>query len=450
MVAAPPEVITGRLMSGAGAAPMLDASASFTAAAAAYEAAADRLEAHLAWLMNAWQSPTALAVLAAVTRYVAWLRVTQAQLVASAGRTADQAAAFTTAYTTMAQMAEIIDNRVTTAVLYATNFLGVNTIPIGVREGQYVGMTIQDIVVQETYLAATIANTAFESFLPAIPIVVGAPVLPPVIDQAVVAADRAGDTLMLAASKAESAAQLMSQMMGQGVSAAVMGGLLSKAGVQQADPHDALDRYRDAQSQQQQQQSATDKMGKQLMQQVPQQLAQGVSQAAQIPQQAVQLLTQPLQQATQQAQQFGSQIGQLMSQVAPEHRVDSPGFFDTQPSSPTLDRLAGSNIGAPALTAAIRVPTLGGLSAASTGFRFPSGWDSALPTTPASASPVGLAARPLGAGMAPLHALHRPQEEEEEKVTRAAPELVPVWGAEPPELQTVSAGELVSERQEAV
>lgn len=425
---------------------MLDASASFTAAAAAYEAAADRLEAHLAWLMNAWQSPTALAVLGAVTRYVVWLRVVQVQLVASAARTADQAAAFATAYATMAQMVEIIDNRVTTAILHATNFLGINTIPIGVREGQYVEMTIQDITVQETYLAASMANTAFEAFVPAVPIVVGMPVVPPVIEQAVVAAERAGDTLMLAAAKAESAAQLLAQTFGQGVSAGTAIGTWAKGGAQQADPRDALDRYRDAESQQQ---NVTDKMGKQLMQQVPQQLAQGMSQAAQIPQQAMQLVTQPLQQVGQQVQQFGSQIGNLMSQVKPEHRVDSPGFFDTQPSSPTLDRLAGSNVGIPAMTAAVRVPTLGGLSAASTGFRFPSGWDSAPPLSAVGESP--LTGRPMASGMAPLHAVHRRGDDEEEAhVTRPTPELVPVWGTEPLELQTVSAGELVEQRQEAV
>lgn len=442
MVAAPPEVITGRLMSGAGAGPMLDASASFTAAAAAYEAAADRLEAHLAWLMNAWQSPTALAVLSAVTRYVVWLRVVQVQLVASAARTADQAAAFATAYATMAQMVEIIDNRVTTAILHATNFLGINTIPIGVREGQYVEMTIQDIAVQETYLAASMANTTFEAFVPAVPIVVGMPVLPPVIEQAVVAAERAGDTLMLAAAKAESTAQLMAQTFGQGASVGTAAAQWARGAAQQADPRDALDRYRDAQSRQQ---NMADKMGNQLMQQVPQQLAQGVSQAAQIPQQAMQLVTQPLQQV----QQFGSQIGNLMSQVSPEHRVDSPGFFDTQPSSPTLDRLAGSNIGVPAMTAAVRVPSLGGLSAASTGFRFPSGWDGALPASAVGESPM--TGRPLTSGMTPLHALHnRGDDEEEAKVTRPTPELVPVWGTEPLELQTVSAGELVEQRQEAV
>ena len=46
----PPEVITGRLMSGAGAGPMLAASAQYTAAAAAYEASADRLMAQMIYL----------------------------------------------------------------------------------------------------------------------------------------------------------------------------------------------------------------------------------------------------------------------------------------------------------------------------------------------------------------------------------------------------------------
>ncbi|GAB3030317.1 PPE family protein [Mycobacterium bourgelatii] len=442
MVVAPPEVITGRLMSGAGAGPMLAASASFGAAAAAYEAASDRLEAHLAWLMNAWQSPAALALLGAVTRFIVWLRVVEAQLIASAARTADQAAAFTTAYATMAQMAEIVENRVTTAVLIGTNFLGINTIPIGIREGQYLEMTIQDITVQETYLAASMANTTFEAFVPAVPIVVGMPVLPPVIEQAVVAAERAGDTLMLAAAKAESTAQLMAQTFGQGVSAGTTAGLWAKGALQQADPRDALDRYRDAEARQQ---NLAEKFGKQLVQQAPQQVAQGVSQAAQIPGQAMQFVTQPVQQV----QQFGSQIGNLLSQVKPEHRVENPGFFDTQPSSPTLDRLAGSNVGPAAMTAAVRVPNLGGLSAASTGFRFPSGWDGAPPPAPPVEAPA--TGRPSASGMTPLSALqHRRDDEEDTHVTRPTPELVPVWSTEPPELQTVSAGELVEQRQEAI
>ena len=55
---------------------------------------------------------------------------------------------FAEAYTTMAQMAEIVENRVTTATLHATNFLGFNTIPIGIKEGQYLEMWMRDVAVQ--------------------------------------------------------------------------------------------------------------------------------------------------------------------------------------------------------------------------------------------------------------------------------------------------------------
>jgi hypothetical protein len=82
--------------------------------------------------------------------------------------------------------------------------------------------------------------------------------------------------------------------------------------------------------------------------------------------------------ADQVGRQFRSQLSSLMNQVAPEHRLDSVGFFDTQPTSPTLERLAG-NSGTPGHTAALRVAGMAGLSGASTGFRFPKEWDIAVP-----------------------------------------------------------------------
>ncbi|MFV8141933.1 PPE family protein [Mycolicibacterium senegalense] len=443
MVFAPPEVITGRLMSGAGAAPMTAAAGSFTAAAAAYEAAADRLLAHLMTLQGAWQSPTMETLAAAVARFIGWLRVTQVQLTTAAARTADQALAFTTAYATMAQMPEIIDNRVTTGVLHATNFLGMNTIPIGVREGQYLAMTLQDVMVQETYLATSIANTTFEPFVTPTPIAVAPPVVPPLIDQATMGAARAGDTLMLAAAKLESSAHMLQQALGQGVALGVMSGINARTGAEQADARDALDRYRDGQSQQ----DTANQMGNQLIQQIPQQIAQGASQAGQIPQQ-LQQVTQPLQQGMQQmTQQFSSQMSNLMNQVKPELRLDNPGFFDTQPSSPTLDRLAGG-MGMPALTAALRVPSFSGLSSASTGFRFPSGWDDVVPAAPPASTPGSPVAGGRPMGMGPLNALRRRGEDDEEKVKRPTPELIPVWGAAPEEQDTVSPGQLVGELQD--
>ncbi len=448
----PPEVITGRLMSGAGAAPMLAASAQYTAAAVAYEASADRLMAQMVYLSSNWQGTTAQALQRTTARHLAWMRVLQAQLVLAASRTAAQAAAFSTAYTSMAQMPEIVENRVTTAVLHATNFLGVNTIPIAIREAQYQAMWAQDVAVQSAYFAATVANTTFEPFMPAMPMA-GFTSFPPLITQAINSAMAAGDTVRLAADNAAAMAGILKGKLGQAMGHAVDAGIQAKAGAKQAEAQAAVARYREhqlEQATQPAQQQAADQMTQQLIQQLPQQAAQMGQQVAQLPQQAAQQITQ----VGQQVSQFGSQIGSLMNQVAPEYRLDNPGFFDTHPSSTTLDRLAGGGAGAAPMTALMRVPSLGGLSGLSTGFRFPAGWEGASlapvvpPPPPAGAPPLPAAGRGMG-GM-PLHAARRRGEDEESvKIKRPDTELTPLWGDVPEEPDTVSPAALAHQLQGA-
>lgn len=101
---------------------------------------------------------------------------------------------------------------------------------------------------------------------------------------------------------------------------------------------------------------------------------------------------QTLQPTEQGCREFRSQLSSLMNHVAREHRLDSVGFFDTQPTSPTLDRLAGGD-GAPGYTAALRVAGMAGLSGAATGFRFPKRWDNAAPAAGSGqdGTPAGLA-----------------------------------------------------------
>lgn len=448
----PPEVITGRLMSGAGAGPMLAASAQYTAAAVAFEVSADRLMAQMIYLGSNWQGTTAQALQRTTARHLAWMRVLQTQLVLAASRTAAQAAAFTTAYTTMAQMPEIVENRVTTAVLHATNFLGVNTIPIAVREGQYQAMWAQDVAVQSAYFAATVANTTFEPFMPAMPMA-GFTSFPPLITQAINSAMAAGDSVRLAADSAAAMAGILKGKLGQVMGNAVDAGIQAKAGAKQAEAQAAVARYREHQLEQATQpgkQQAADQMTQQLIQQLPQQAAQMGQQVAQLPQQAAQQVTQ----IGQQAGQFGSQIGNLMGQVAPEYRLDNPGFFDTHPSSSTLDRLAGGGGAAP-MTALMRVPTLGGLSGMSSGFRFPAGWDGAAllapVTPPPPAVPPGVPG-PAGRGMSgmPLHAARRRGEDDESvSIKRPDTELTPLWGEVDNEPDTVSPAALAHQLQEA-
>ncbi|MEU0497954.1 PPE domain-containing protein [Mycobacterium sp. NPDC006124] len=433
----PPEVITGRLMSGAGAAPMTAASAEFVAAATAYEISIDRLTAMMAYLSASWQGPAAQAMQATVMRFIIVNRLLQAQIITSGARTAAQAAAFTEAYTTMAQMVEIVENRVTTATLHATNFLGMNTIPIGIKEGQYQGLWMRDIMVQTNYLAQTVANTSYDPFAKLPPLSMPTS-FPSVINQAIAAAMAATDRVRLQAGKAQNIASVLKSKLGIGMSQAE--GMVQRMGqgAQKAETQAAVDRFREGNVQRQ----AENQMAQQLIQQIPQQAAQAGQQVMQVPQQAAQ-------QAQQIGQQFGSQIGNLMNQVSPEHRLDNPGFFDTQPSSTTLDRLSGST-GGSGLAAAIRVPNLAGLSGASTGFRFPSGWDGAMPGSappqaPAAPSGGGSAMRP-GSGM-PMHGARRRDEEKAATVKRPDTELIPMWGHVPEDEETVTAGALVAGRE---
>jgi PPE-repeat protein len=450
----PPEVITGRLMSGAGPGPMLAASAQYAAAAAAYEASADRLMAQMGFLAANWRGTTATALQATVSTQLAWIRVLQTQLVLAAARTAEQAAAFSTAYATMAQMPRINENRVTTATLHATNFLGINTPAIALREAEYAAMWTQDVAVQSTYWAATVANTTFEPFVPAPPMA-GFTTFPPVITQALSAAVASADKVRLAAINASSTAAVLKGQAGMAAGVGATAAIQAQGRARQAEAQAAVARHRENQIEQaaDPKHQAAEQMSQQLIQQLPQQAAQMGQQVTQLPQQAVQ-------QVQQLGQQFGSQIGQLMSQVAPEFRLDNPGFFDTHASSSTLDGLAsggfgGAGLGSAAMpaTSLARVPNLAGLSGVSTGFRFPSGWDgsslaSALTPPPAPGAGMPPAARGMGGGM-PLHPARRDDDDEPGTIRRPDTELAPLWGEVVEDPSTTTAGELVQHLHEA-
>lgn len=445
-------------MSGAGAGPMLAASAQYAAAAAAYEVAADRLMAQMTYLAANWHGLTASSVQSTVATQLTWMRTLQTQLVLAAARTAEQAAAFSTAYASMAPMPRIVENRVTTATLHATNFLGLNTPAIALKEGEYAGFWAQDVAVQSAYWAATVANTTFEPFVPAPPMA-GIASFPPVITQALGAAEAAVDKVRMAAINASATAGVLKGRVGM---AAAMGGdaaLHGQARARQAEAEAALARHRGSQVDQAiNPEQQAQQLSQQLIQQIPQQAAQMGQQVTQLPQQAFQQAQQLGQQI---GQQFGSQISQLMSQVAPEFRLDNPGFFDTNPTSATLDQLASADgAGAPGLAAAMpptgltRVPNLGGLSGVATGFRFPAGWDgSALAsavTPPPPAPGVGMPpARGMGGGGMPLHPLRRGEDGERGTITRPDTELAPLWGEIVDDPDTTTAGELVQNFHEA-
>ena len=171
--ALPPEVNTARLMAGAGIEPMYQAAAGWEALAISLETQAEELAASLVALQGSWQGAGSERAVQATTPMVAWLRSTALQAQKRAMQAIAQAKAYTTAMVTTPPLPEIEMNHVTNATLNATNFLGVNTVPIGVNEFDYfVRMWNQAAGAMEGYQAETTMNTVFEPIPPMTPIVV--------------------------------------------------------------------------------------------------------------------------------------------------------------------------------------------------------------------------------------------------------------------------------------
>jgi PPE-repeat protein len=161
--AMPPELNTARLMAGAGPAPMLAAAMGWEALATALDAQAVELAARLSSLGEAWTGGGSERALAAATPMIAWLQTAAQQAQLRATQATAQAAAYTQALATTPTLIEIATNHITTAILMATNFLGINTMPIGFNEMDYfVRMWTQAAVAMDIYEAETTANTLFE------------------------------------------------------------------------------------------------------------------------------------------------------------------------------------------------------------------------------------------------------------------------------------------------
>ncbi|MCV7066919.1 PPE family protein, partial [Mycolicibacterium farcinogenes] len=171
--ALPPEVNTARLMCGAGPAPMLQAAAGWEGLAILLETQADELAAALSNLTSVWSGTASERAVAATMPMIMWLRTMVLQAQKRAVQASAQASSYTLALTTTPPIPEIEQNHITHGVLEATNFLGINTVPIGLNEMDYfVRMWNQAAGAMEAYHAETTVNLLFEPLVPMQPIVI--------------------------------------------------------------------------------------------------------------------------------------------------------------------------------------------------------------------------------------------------------------------------------------
>jgi PPE-repeat protein len=299
--ALPPEVNTARLMAGAGEAPMFQAAAGWETLAISLETQAEELAASLVALQSSWQGSASQQAVDATTPMVVWLRTTALQAQKRAMQAIAQANAYMMAAITTPPIPEIEMNHITHGVLEATNFLGVNAVPIGVNEADYfVRMWNQAAAVMEGYQAETSMNTVFEPIAPMKPMVV-----PGVGESSAAMAigenvAMMGGAIIREATLAQVTAQGSMQMAG------LAGGNAFSQGSMAATRAEGASQQGQNAGQQAGQQQGKAQQGVQMATQMVSQMG---SMAAQLPQQASQMVMQPAQQLSQQVTQIFSQMG---------------------------------------------------------------------------------------------------------------------------------------------
>ncbi|AEF34997.1 MULTISPECIES: PPE family protein [Mycobacteriaceae] len=163
--ALPPEVNSGWMYAGPGAAPMMAAAAAWHGlagelgtTATAYQAVVTRMAGEL------WRGSASASMAAAAAPYVAWLNTTAAQAEQAATQATAAAAAYETAFAMTVPPPVIVANRSLLMALVATNFLGQNTPAIAATEAHYAEMWAQDATAMYGYAGSSAAAAQVTPF----------------------------------------------------------------------------------------------------------------------------------------------------------------------------------------------------------------------------------------------------------------------------------------------